>query len=343
VDDATRAEVVARLTEKLRSNYVFPDVGERMAEYIEGRLVDGVYATLDDGDALAAQLTEDMREISHDLHLRVRFSAEPRPLFAQQTLHHNPEWVAEMKLSMALRNHGIIKVERLAGNVGYLETEMVPMAIFASEPMLGSFALLSNTNALILDVRRNGGGDPRMVALICSFLLEDEPIHLNSFYHRAEGITEQYWTWPWLPVQRYLDKPVWVLTSPQTFSGAEELSYNLQALKRATLVGETTGGGAHPVEMQQLTPHFEASIVFGRAVNPITGTNWEGSGVAPDIAVPASDALRVAHAAALQHILSTIPNPPSRPWQTLRDEATTALAGLDGGERPHPPAPSPNR
>lgn len=329
MDDATRAEVVAQLSAKLRAAYVFPEIGERMAEYITGRLEDGVYADIADGETLADQLTEDMHEISHDLHLRVRYSAAPRPFLAGEVLHENPEWVAEFKLDAQLHNHGITKVERLAGNVGYLETTGLHMAIFASETMLGAFALLTNTNALILDLRRNGGGDPRMVSLVCSFLLEEDPIHVNSFYHRAEDRTEQYWTWPWLPVTRYLDKPVWVLTSGHTFSGAEELSYNLKALKRATLVGETTGGGAHPVEMQQLTPHFEASIVFGRAVNPITGTNWEGAGIAPDIAVPAADALRVAHAAALRHVLGSVPDPTPRPWQFLRDEATAALAALE--------------
>ena len=335
MDDASRAEVVERLIEKLRAAYVFPEVGERMAEYIAGRLADGVYAGLDEGEALAAQLTEDMREISHDLHLRVTYSDEPRPIYTEAALHHNPEWVAEFTLAAELRNFGVLKVERLPGNVGYLETESLQMATLASETMLGAFALLANTSALIIDLRGNGGGDPRMVALICSFLLEPEPVHLNSFYHRSENRYEQFWSWPWLPTRRYLDKPVWVLTSGQTFSGAEELSYNLKTLKRATLVGETTGGGAHPVDFQQLTPHFEAAIVFGRAVNPLTGTNWEGTGVEPDIAVPAEGALKVAHTAALRHILATIPDPPARPWQRLRDEAAAALQELeDGGELP---------
>jgi Peptidase family S41/N-terminal domain of Peptidase_S41 in eukaryotic IRBP len=332
MDDTTRAEVVTRLTDKLRNGYVFSDVGERMADYIEGRLAAGVYDELADGDAFAAQLTEDMREISHDLHLRVTFSAEPRPRYAADVLHHNPEWVAEYALGAELRNFGVLKVERLPGNVGYFETESLQLATLAAETILGAFALLANTSALIIDLRRNGGGDPRTVALICSFLLEPEPVHLNSFYHREDNRYEQFWTWPWLPTRRYLDKPVWVLTSSRTFSGAEELSYNLKTLDRATLVGETTGGAAHPVDFQQLTPHFEAAIVFGRAVNPITGTNWEGAGVAPHIPTAAGDALRVAHSAALRHILSTIPDAPTRPWRLLRDEATAALAELEGSD-----------
>ncbi len=222
-------------------------------------------------------------------------------------------------------------VERLDGNIGYVELR----AFFPAEaPGAGDAAaaamrLLAHTGALIIDLRRNHGGDPSMVALLSSYLFS-ESVHLNSLYWRANDFTQQFWTFPYVPGPRFVDKPVYVLTSGETFSGAEEFTYNLKNLKRATIVGETTGGGAHPGDDFPITPHFGVWVPTGRAVNPITGTNWEGTGVAPDIRVPADEALDVAYAAALRHVVEHADESAKGPRRAVVEEARRTLAEMEG-------------
>ncbi|MEO6089428.1 MAG: S41 family peptidase, partial [Umezawaea sp.] len=159
------------------------------------------------------------------------------------------------------------------------------------EAIAAALTIVADAEALILDLRENGGGDPATVALVCSYLL-DEPTHLNTMYFRDGESYRQSWSLPHVPGKRFGGtKPVYVLTSGRTFSGAEELSYDLQQLGRATVVGEQTGGGAHPRRGFRVHPHLEATIPTGRAINPVSGTNWELVGVTPDIEVPAEEAL----------------------------------------------------
>src|SRR4029079_14564144 len=183
-------------------------------------------------------------------------------------------------------------------------------AQFGAETVVAAMNFVANTDALIVDLRRNGGGDPSMVSLISSYLFGSEPVHLNDLYFRPDDSTRQWWTLQYVPGKRYGDKkPVYVLTSNRTFSAAEEFTYNLKNLKRATIVGETTGGGAHPGGMRRIGEHFGMFIPTGRAINPISKTNWEGTGVKPDVDVPADQALKVAHIAALNVVLEKVTEP----------------------------------
>jgi C-terminal processing protease CtpA/Prc len=148
-----------------------------------------------------------------------------------------------------------------------------------------------------------------MVQLICSYFFDGEPVHLNDLYYRPSDSTHQYWTLPHVPGKRYVGKDVYILTSSRTFSGAEEFSYNMKNLKRATIVGETTGGGAHPGGSVKLNDHFSVFLPVGRAINPITKTNWEGTGVSPHISCPSDQALKVAQIEAMKKVIATVTDP----------------------------------
>ncbi len=185
------------------------------------------------------------------------------------------------------------KVERLPQNIGYLKFNAFLDPEICGPTAVAAMNFLGNVDAIIFDLRANGGGEPKMIALISSYLFDRET-HLNDLYNRKEDSTTQYWTLPYVPGKRLADKPAFVLTSHRTFSGAEEFSYNLKNLKRATIVGETTGGGAHPVMGHRIDDHFMIGVPFARAINPISKTNWEGTGVEPDVKVPAEQALDVA-------------------------------------------------
>jgi C-terminal processing protease CtpA/Prc len=172
-----------------------------------------------------------------------------------------------------------------------------------AETVAAAMSFVANTDALIFDVRQNGGGSPEMVALISSYLFGDKPVHLNSIYQREGNRTEDFFTKPTVLGKKYGDKDVYVLTSNRTFSAAEEFTNNLKALKRATIVGETTGGGANPGGMFRLDEHFGIFVPTGRAINPITKTNWEGTGVKPDVEVSKELALKTAHLMALNKVV----------------------------------------
>ncbi len=222
-----------------------------------------------------------------------------------------------------LDNFGIHRVERLDGNIGYLDLRRVPMPENAGPAIAAAIELVCGTYALIIDLRRNGGGSPQGVTFWCSYLLPEEPVHLNDIFAADTGETRQFWSLPYLPGSRYLDRPVYVLISSRTFSGGEDLCYTLQALGRAELIGETTGGGAHPTRPFPISPAVHIAIPFARSINPVTGTNWQGTGVVPDTAVPAEQAYRAAYAKALSHVagLGDVPPP-------IADEARDALAAL---------------
>lgn len=304
IDAATRTKVIEKALRELKNRYVFPEVAEKMDKAIRERMEKKEYDDVTSSVKLCALLTDHLREVCKDKHLRVLCGdTGPRlrrgPLTAQDR--------EEMRRFMAMRNFGFEKLERLPGNIGYLDLRGFNRAEEAGETAAAAMAFLAHTDALIIDLRKNGGGDPAMVALLCSYLFE-QPTHLNDIYNRIGNTTRQFWTLPHVPGKKYLGKDVYLLTSNYTFSGAEEFAYNLKNLKRATLVGETTGGGAHPVGMFPLDGKFGIVVPVSRAINPITKTNWEGTGVTPDHAMPAAHALKAAHLMALKKQLEKTTN-----------------------------------
>jgi hypothetical protein len=301
VNAAMRAKIVDRVSAALNETYVFPDVARKMEASLRKKLKAGAYDKIANSAELAEVLTRDLQEVSKDKHLTLRFAPTPPPgLDAKGP--GDPAARAQLRRELAAVNFGFEKVERLTGNVGYLDLRAFIGAELAGDTAVAAMNFLAHSDALIIDLRQNGGGEPSMIQLITSYFF-DEPTHLNSFYFRKGNTTEQYWTSAHVAGKRMTDVPVYVLTSPNTFSAAEEFTYNLKNLKRATIVGETTGGGAHPVSAHFLEDvRLLMAIPFGRAVNPITGTNWEGTGVTPDLQIAADKALGVAHVDALKKL-----------------------------------------
>lgn len=303
VDSAARTAVIEALLKELNKGYVFPDIAKKMEADIRGRASRGEYDELTSGMKFAEKLTADLRAISKDKHLSVRHSARPIPVRAERT-EPTAEERQQFERQMRLNNYGFRKVENLPGNIGYVEFRGFLDPKLGAETVRSAMAFLRHSDAIIFDLRENGGGDPKMVAHISSYLFGDEPVHLNDLYWREGDKTEEFWTDPKMAEFKMANTPVYVLTAKRTFSGAEEFSYNLKNLKRGTIVGETTGGGAHPGDNARLTEHFSAFIPSGRAISPITKTNWEGTGVEPDIKVPKEQALHVAQIEALKHLQS---------------------------------------
>jgi hypothetical protein len=304
VDAATRGQVIDALLEQLDRTYVFPDAAKKMDSHIRGLVEKGAYDDITSADAFAKKLTADLQSVSNDKHLRVQFSYTALPQRTEVT-EPTAEEREQRRQFMKHVNFGFEKVERMAGNIGYIEFRGFFDPEGGADTVAAAMNFVANTDALIFDLRRNGGGDPAMVALVCSYLFGTEKVHLNDLYWRAEDRTDEFWTVPdKVKGERFVGKDVYVLTSGRTFSGAEEFSYNLKNLKRATIVGETTGGGAHPGGSVRLNDHFNAFVPTGRAISPITKTNWEGTGVAPDISVSKDIALETAYKVALEKQLS---------------------------------------
>jgi C-terminal processing protease CtpA/Prc len=304
VDDATRKEVIAVLSKKVKEVYVFPDKASQVAERLEAREKSGAYRTATNLQQFGDMLTSDLREPTKDKHLGVRYSAKPLPE-DRETTEPTPETDRQYADYLKSQNYGIRKVETLPGNIGYIDLREFSGVRFAKPALSAMMALVADTDALIVDLRKNGGGDPYAVAWMQSYLF-DARTHLNDMYWREGGRTEGFWTEAEVPGKKFGGtKKVYVLTSKDTFSGAEEFSYNLQQLRRGTIVGETTGGGAHPGQSYRIHPHLWVFVPSGRAINPVSKTNWEGSGVVPDVKVKAEDALRTAERLALSELLKS--------------------------------------
>ncbi|WP_436521266.1 S41 family peptidase [Actinoplanes sp. HUAS TT8] len=299
-------EVVTKVVDLVTEHYVFPEVATKINAVLTAalqpagagavRYPDGI-----DAAELAARVTEDLQSINGDKHLRLLHSEEPL-----RDNHGDDEAeLAELTAWAARTGGGIGRVERLDDNIALIEITPIffpPTA--AGDAIAAAMTLVSGASALIVDARRCRGGVPETVALFNSYFFGPEPFQLGGLYFRADDTVHQYWTVPHLAGPRFgPDRPVAVLTSATTFSGGEDLAFTLQERRRATIIGEVTRGGAHPREAFAVHPHLETTIPIARSVSPLSGTNWEGTGVHPDIPTPAADALP----RALAHLRSALP------------------------------------
>lgn len=300
VDRAERQEVIDTLVAKLNDHYVFPDKARNIEAALRQHQREGKYDAVSDGKQLARQLNDDIRAVAADGHMEVYFS--PRPVQADDAMPPPAKSRAEWErlvpsdrlpglLQMADRS---VEQNHLTPRIGYLKVSMFPPPFLMGERYAAAMNSIADTDGLIVDLRNNTGGGPDTVALLVSYFV-DHRTRLNDLWDRDTGISTPSWTEDKLDGKRYGGKkPVLILAGPRTMSAGEDFAYTMQAMKRATVIGEPTWGGAHPARPYRLGEHFLASIPTRRSISPITKTNWEGVGIIPDVKAKPDDALALA-------------------------------------------------
>ena len=307
VDNDTKNEVIVKVAEFMKKHYVFSEIGEEMGEHIKKKHANLEYDSFTDVKDFCKRVTDDLREVSQDRHIFVFFSPEEAVEVAaiKGLLHEDEKKIIDGQMYENIRrvNFGFQRIEILNGNIGYLKIDYFPNVNDGAETCIGAMGFLSNADALIIDLRENGGGEGLMVDFLSSYFFTSEKVQLNGAYFRESDTTEESWTLPYVPGKRMPDTDLYILVSSRTFSAAEDFTYGLQQLKRSVVIGETTKGGAHPVDVLIVKGSILTQIPIGNSINPITNTNWEGVGVKPDISVSAEEALKTAYQLALKNLV----------------------------------------
>lgn len=290
IDPVERHHVIEAAVADLTRYYVDPVMAQKMAVSLRAHEKSGDDDTATDGEVFADLVTRQMQDVSHDKQLMMIYGAAIAPESSQS---RSVADIAVYRKEMERTNCRIETVRVLPRNVGYLKFNSFPDAEICGPRAAGAMAKLNDVDAIIFDLRDNPGGYANMVALIATYLF-DRPTHLNDFYNRGKNTTEESWTLAPVTGNKLADKPAFVLTSHMTFSAAEAFSYDLKMLKRATLVGETTSGQGHTPVGRRIDDHFLIRVPDIKVINPVSKTNWEGTGVEPDVKVKAADALATA-------------------------------------------------
>jgi len=328
IDANEKALVVDSIAKFMTEKYVFPDKGKEMGDLVLANLKAGNYDDISDPIMFSQKLSEDLLTVNNDRHIGVMYMPERIAMMqAADEDENNTELEDLEKRYNEFGNYDFEEIKILPGNVGYLKFNRFQDASIAGPTAVAAMNFLAHTDALIIDLTENGGGSPSLIQLITTYFFEGRE-HLNSFYYREEDETRQFWTLTHVPGEKMPETDIYVLTSSRTFSGAEEFSYNLRNLERAILVGETTGGGAHPVSAYIVNDNFIVRVPFGRAVNPITKTNWEGTGVEPHVAIEKDKAFDMAYMMALDSLLKTEEN------EDIKNNLAWASDGLKAKLKP---------
>ena len=300
--------VVEAAAAKIQQLYVFPDVGAKAAERIRAR--EAAYESLGSASELAAAVTADLHDVTHDKHLRLLLEPESPHASTEPREVRVARFVAELQKD----NYGIARVERLDGNIGYIDLRSFDLSIYSGASLGAAMTLVAYTDALIIDLRQNGGGDGVTVCLLISYLVDgSDPTRLSDLYVRDGNWSQQNWTTPYVPGPKFGGKkPLYILLGRETFSAAEGFAYDLQAMRRAKLIGVRTGGGANAGDEYRVNPLFTVWIPTMRVVNPITKSNWEGTGVMPDEVVPEEQALETALREARERVIESRPPAPTQ-------------------------------
>jgi hypothetical protein len=290
-----RSRFVTQVAKTVRELYVLEDKASVMADHLLAKHAAGAFDEIDAIPKLAARLTQELHGVHEDLHLYIDPWLPPEDGSDEGNLHE------DMLRTKHRTNFDFRKLEVLLGNIGYMDLRMFCPVRMSGKTAAAAMQFLAHADALVFDLRDNGGGED-LVQFLQSYLF-DKPTHMITQRHRS-GKIKQTWTHPFVPGPKFVDHPVYILISRSTFSAGEDFAFTLQRQGRAVIVGEKTRGGAHPVEFYRFPDLFlEIMIPEEASEDPVSGDNWEDSGVVPDIVVHADDALQAAHAAALRKLL----------------------------------------
>ena len=303
--------IVDQLSQTIEANYVFPDKARNIAAALRAHLDKGDYDDAADKEALAQALSADVVAASNDLHFFVGVDPE---FAADHAAKADPARAAatrdKERRAEERDNFGFSELRRLDGNIAY-----VGLSHFA-DPELGydaaaaAMRFIENSEAVIYDLRYNNGGTLEMAQLLASQLFRgDKDQELFDYYYVEDGrrVERGQWVLPALPAKRLTGKPVYVLTGSTSFSAAEWFAYSLHKLGRATLIGERTAGGAHPVDRKPVGRDFFVQVPIGQIRDPVDHGDFEGQGVKPDHEVASADALLFAHRLALADLAGSDP------------------------------------
>jgi len=274
-----KEKVIQSISQLMNDFYVFPKVAKLTEEHLKAQLLDGYFDQFKNDETFAKALTKSVQTINKDKHMRIwsnQLSIAPE--MSQERMFE--KHLARIDRSRE-GNAGFKSVKILDGNVGYIDLRGFAGMETGKEIADAYMKLMSRTDAIIIDLSKNGGGSPNMVQYLCSYFF-NQKLLLNSLYWREGNRTQEFWTLDKIGGLRMQDIPLFIITSEKTFSAAEEFSYNMQTQNRATLVGQTTRGGANPGGTKRINHNLSVFIPTGKAINPITKTNWEGVGVIPD-------------------------------------------------------------
>jgi C-terminal processing protease CtpA/Prc len=288
--DATeRQHVIAAAAANVERHYFDKALGRKMAEALRSHAKNGDDNATADGDAFARLLTQQMRDVSHDMHLEVIYSADPLPV-QRPAAAPSAEDLARFRARLQQDNCTFRKVENLPHNIGYLKFDWFADLDACRATATAAMTTLNNADALIIDLRDNRGGSGDMVTLVAGYFFD----HPEYIFDPRELPSIHSWTRSPVAGNKLADKPVYLLTSSTTISAAEDFTYNLKMLRRVTIVGETTAGGAHAGVFYRIDDHFGMAITEVQAVNPYSTVDWEGVGVEPDVKIKADEALETA-------------------------------------------------
>ena len=309
IDEKLRDETVTQIAQMLVEKYVLPDIGDEYAGYIMKKLAEGEFNTITNPYEFAEKLTSDIKQVKDDKHLKIKYDPQAvkdmrnsEKISDEERERNRERWLRNERK----KNFGFQEIKILAGNIGYLKLNQFA-SHHASETAVAALNFLANTDAIIIDIRNNGGGSSDMIQMIGSYFLEDQ-IQFSSIYNRAANKLHQIRSLPYVPGKRLLDTDLYILISKNTFSAAEAFAYDMKHLKRATIIGEKSPGGAHITNSFVVNDYFIIYLPFAKAISPITNSNWEGEGVDPDIEVTEEEALHTAQRIIINNLMGKNPD-----------------------------------